>query len=88
MDYGTTWVQEIVDLLLHNGDAEICKRAPTHVRSPFLEIHYPPPIPSGSLPIPMSTEPWGSWYDHVKGYWKERKKRNILYIFFEDIKEN
>lgn len=44
---GTTWTQEIVDLLLHNGDAEACKRAPTPVRSPFLEIHSPPPIPSG-----------------------------------------
>ena len=44
---GTTWTQEIVDLLLHNGDAEFCKRAPTPVRSPFLELFSPPPIPSG-----------------------------------------
>ncbi|MEQ2242654.1 hypothetical protein ILYODFUR_038225 [Ilyodon furcidens] len=44
---GTTWTQEIIDLLLHNGDAEACKRAPTPVRSPFLEICSPPPIPSG-----------------------------------------
>uniref|UniRef100_A0A8C6LH89 Sulfotransferase n=1 Tax=Nothobranchius furzeri TaxID=105023 RepID=A0A8C6LH89_NOTFU len=44
---GTTWTQEIVDLLLHNGDADACKRAPTPVRSPFLEICSPPPIPSG-----------------------------------------
>ncbi|XP_026803667.3 sulfotransferase 1C1-like [Pangasianodon hypophthalmus] len=151
---GTTWTQEIVDLLQHNGDAEICKRAPTAVRFPFLENHYPPPVPSGldilktmapprviktHLPIQLVPEgfwenkckviyvarnakdnlvsyyhfdqmnlvhpepgsweeylqkfmkgklAWGSWYDHVKGYWKEREKRNILYIFFEDMKEN
>ncbi|XP_015457552.2 sulfotransferase 1 family member D1 isoform X1 [Astyanax mexicanus] len=151
---GTTWTQEIIDLLLHNGDAEVCKRAPTVERIPFLEIQAPPPIPSGlelltimkpprviktHLPIQLvpegfwknkckviyvarnakdnlvsyyhfdrmnKTQPepgtwdeyiqkfmkgnlgWGSWYDHVKGYWKEREKRNILYLFFEDMKEN
>ncbi|KAL3967704.1 sodium/potassium-transporting ATPase subunit alpha [Sarotherodon galilaeus] len=151
---GTTWTQEIVDLLLHNGDAEACKRAPTPVRSPFLEIFSPPPIPSGldllekmdpprviktHLPFQLvptgfwenkckaiyvarnakdnlvsyyyfdlmnQTQPepgpfdgyihkfmqgelsWGSWYDHVKGYWLEREKKNILYLFYEDMKEN
>ncbi|KAF4084629.1 hypothetical protein AMELA_G00108400 [Ameiurus melas] len=151
---GTTWTQEIVDLLLHNGDAEICKRAPTIIRNPFLEINSPPPIPSGldllktmkpprfiktHLPIQLVpegfwenkckviyvarnakdnlvsyyhfdrmnlTQPepgpweeyvqkfmkgklaWGSWYDHVKGFWKEREKKNILYLFYEDMKEN
>ncbi|XP_049615530.1 sulfotransferase 1C1 [Syngnathus scovelli] len=151
---GTTWTQEIVDLLLHNGDAEACRRAPTPVRSPFLEIWSPPPIPSGldllnkmappriiktHLPIQLvptgfwekkcktiyiarnakdnmvsyyyfdhmnKTQPepgpwegyihkfmrgelsWGSWYDHVKGYWEAREKKNILYLFYEDMKEN
>ncbi|XP_010892614.1 sulfotransferase 1C2 isoform X2 [Esox lucius] len=151
---GTTWVQEIVDLLLHNGDAEVARRAPTHHRIPFLEIHSPPPIPSGlsfiekmdpprviktHLPFQLVPEgfwenkckviyvarnakdsvvsyfhfdqmnqtqpepgpwdgylhkfmngelPWGSWYDHVKRYWLEREKRNILYLFYEDLKEN
>ncbi|CAN9509205.1 unnamed protein product [Ophioblennius macclurei] len=151
---GTTWTQEIVDLLLHNGDAEACKRAPTPVRSPFLEIITPPPIPKGldllnkmdppriiktHLPIQLvplgfwenkckviyvarnakdnlvsyyyfdlmnQTQPepgpfdgyihkfmrgdlaWGSWYDHVKGYWEAREERNILYLFYEDMKEN
>ncbi|XP_008312238.1 sulfotransferase 1C2 [Cynoglossus semilaevis] len=151
---GTTWTQEIIDLLINNGDAEACRRAPTPVRSPFLEIHSPPPIPSGldllkkmdppriiktHLPFQLvpqgfwenkckaiyvarnakdnmvsyyhfdrmnKTQPepgpwdgyvhkfmqgqlgWGSWYDHVKGYWVEREKRNILYLFYEDMKEN
>ncbi|KAL6474917.1 hypothetical protein MHYP_G00159570 [Metynnis hypsauchen] len=150
---GTTWTQEIVDLLLHNGDEEACKRASTSDRFPFLEIQYPPPIPSGldllknmkpprviktHLPIQLvpkgfwenkckviyvarnakdnlvsyyhfdrmnQAQPqpgpweeyiqkfmrgkvaWGSWYDHVKGYWKEREKKNILYLFFEDLKK-
>ncbi|XP_030629177.1 sulfotransferase 1C2 isoform X1 [Chanos chanos] len=151
---GTTWTQEIVDLLLNNGDAEACKRAPIVERIPFLEICSPPPIPSGldllkkmspprviktHLPFQLVpegfwknkckviyvarnakdnlvsyyhfdrmnfTQPepgpweeylnkfmkgevgWGSWYDHVKGYWREREKRNILYLFYEDMKEN
>lgn len=151
---GTTWTQEIVDLLLHNGDPEACKRAPTHIRCPFLEIQSPPPIPSGldllndmkpprmiktHLPfqlVPLGfwenkckviyvarnakdnmvsyfhfdkmnkTQPepgpwegyirkfmqgelsWGSWYDHVKGFWREKDQNNILYLFYEDMKEN
>lgn len=151
---GTTWTQEIIDLLIHNGDAEACKRAPTPMRSPFLELKSPPPIPSGldllkqmppprliktHLPLQLvppafwenkckviyvarnakdnlvsyyhfdcmnKTQPepgpwdgyihkfmrgelaWGSWYDHVKRYWVEREKRNILYLFYEDMKEN
>ena len=35
----------------------------------------------------VSTVSWGSWYDHVKSYWVEREKRNILYLFYEDMKE-
>ncbi|KAJ7984461.1 hypothetical protein DPEC_G00355070 [Dallia pectoralis] len=151
---GTTWVQEIVDLLLHNGDAEVARRAPTPQRIPFLEIHSPAPIPAGldllekmdpprviktHLPIQLVPKgfwenkckviyvarnakdnivsyyhfdqmnktqpepgpwdgyihkfmngelPWGSWYNHVKDYWLEREKKNILYLFYEDLKEN
>ncbi|XP_074475298.1 sulfotransferase 1C1-like [Sebastes fasciatus] len=151
---GTTWTQEIVDLLLHNGDAEACRRAPIYLRSPFLELFFPPPSHSGldllktmdppriiktHLPFQLvppafwenkcktiyvarnakdnmvsyyhfdrmnltqpEPGPWegympkfmrgelalGSWYDHVKGYWLEREKKNILYLFYEDMKEN
>ncbi|XP_041094604.1 sulfotransferase 1C2 [Polyodon spathula] len=151
---GTTWIQEMVDLILNNGDAEKCQRAPIPERIPFLEIFSSPTIPSGvelleqtpsprviktHLPlqlVPQSfweqrckviyvarnakdnlvsyfhfdrmnqTQPepgpwsgyitkfmkgelsWGSWYDHVKGYWQEREKRGILYLFYEEMKQN
>ncbi|KAI4895984.1 hypothetical protein NFI96_025269 [Prochilodus magdalenae] len=151
---GTTWTQEVVDLILNEGSEEKCRRAPTYVRMPFLEMTSTDPSISGMaklekmdpprvikthLPIqlvPQSfweagckviyvarnpkdsvvsyfhfdrmnlTQPepgpwpeylekfmkgqvgWGSWYDHVKGYWKEKENKNILYLFFEDMKEN
>lgn len=151
---GTTWTQEIVDLILNHGDAEKARRAPTHVRMPFIEMTAPNPSLSGitqlekmapprviktHLPIQLvpktfweagckviyvarnpkdsvvsyfhfdqmnlvQPEPgpwpqyvekfmkgelgWGSWYDHVKGYWKEKERKPILYLFFEDIKKD
>ncbi|XP_061445813.1 sulfotransferase 1B1-like isoform X2 [Rhineura floridana] len=151
---GTTWVQEIVDLIRACGDVEKAQRAPTYIRIPFLEICSPPPVPSGvdmlvdapsprviktHLPfqlVPKSfweknckviyvarnakdnlvsyfffdqfnlTQPepgpwdayvkkfmegkvaWGSWYDHVRRYWDERGNHRILYLFYEDMKED
>nr|XP_016851653.1 PREDICTED: sulfotransferase 1A1 [Anolis carolinensis] len=31
---------------------------------------------------------FGSWYDHVKGWWDKRKEQRILYLFYEDLKED
>ncbi|XP_073679207.1 sulfotransferase family 1, cytosolic sulfotransferase 5 [Garra rufa] len=151
---GTTWTQEVVDSILNEGDVEKCKRAPTHMRMPFLEmtskdglnsgitkleVMDPPRVIKTHLPIqlvpcsfwdagckviymarnPKDTvvsyyhfdsmhlhqpEPgtwpqylekfmtgqlgWGSWCDHVKGYWRERHTKKILYIFYEDMQED
>ncbi|NXS63568.1 ST1C1 Sulfotransferase, partial [Brachypteracias leptosomus] len=151
---GTTWTQEIVDMIQQNGDVEMCRRDTTYRRHPFLEWFVPEPpsvrlelaeaMPSPrtikthlpvqlvppsfweqnckiiyvarnakdnlvsyyhfhrmnkGMPEPGTWEEfvekfingkvlWGSWYDHVKGWWKAKDKHRILYLFYEDMKEN
>ncbi|KAF3826892.1 hypothetical protein GH733_009417, partial [Mirounga leonina] len=31
---------------------------------------------------------WGSWYDHVKGWWEIKDRYQILFLFYEDIKRD
>ncbi|EHB18798.1 Sulfotransferase 1C1 [Heterocephalus glaber] len=170
---GTTWTQEIVDMIQNNGDLLMCQRANTFDRHPFIEWTLPPPLNSGldlanEMPSPrtlkthlpaqllppsfwkenckiiyvarnakdclvsyyhfsrmnkMVPDPgtweeyieafkagkgkwkktgllfliisyirrevlWGSWYDHVKGWWAKKDQHRILYLFYEDMKEN
>ncbi|XP_015284807.1 PREDICTED: sulfotransferase family cytosolic 1B member 1-like [Gekko japonicus] len=151
---GTTWTQEIVDLILARGDVEKACRAPVYIRIPFLEMCSFPDFRSGvdllmSAPSPRvikthlpfqllpksflekdckiiyvarnakdnlvsyyffdrmnlvqpdpgpwdgyikkfmeGTVAWGSWYDHVRRYWDERANHRILYLFYEDMKED
>ncbi|XP_063285664.1 sulfotransferase 1C1-like [Pelobates fuscus] len=151
---GTTWMQEIVDMICEDGDIMKCRRAPTYDRHPFLEVVAPEPVPSGlqlaeqmepprilktHLPVQLlppsfwknnckviyvarnakdcmvsyfhfqrmnkglpdpgtwdnyfstfmsGTVPWGSWFDHVIGWWKAKDSHQILYIFYEDMIKN
>ncbi|XP_004478467.1 sulfotransferase 1C3-like [Dasypus novemcinctus] len=151
---GTTWMQEILDMIQNDGDVAKCKRANSLDRYPFLEVSFPHkekhdvdiaiemPSPrilkthlpshlippsiwkqkckvicvarnakdclvsyyhfhrmASILPDPQSWEEfcedfmsgklaYGSWYDHVKGWWDAKDKHRILYVFYEDIKKN
>lgn len=31
---------------------------------------------------------WGTWTDHVKGWWARREAPNVLFVFFEDMKKD
>ncbi|XP_055970666.1 sulfotransferase 1C2 [Sorex fumeus] len=150
---GTTWIQEIVDMIMQNGDVHKCQRAIIQHRHPFLEWARPPQ-PSGvekakamppprilrthlptqllppsfwekdckflyvarnakdcmvsyyyfqrmnqMLPDPGTWEEyfetftsgkvgWGSWYDHVKGWWEMKERYQVLFLFYEDIKKD
>ncbi|KAK1345870.1 hypothetical protein QTO34_008335 [Cnephaeus nilssonii] len=32
--------------------------------------------------------PYGSWYEHVKSWWELRKNPHLLFLFYEDMKED
>ncbi|XP_058037081.1 sulfotransferase 1C2-like [Ahaetulla prasina] len=151
---GTTWMQEIVDMIHQGGDPQKCARAPIYERIPFIEMCPPKPIRAGyeeaeAMPSPRTLKThlpihllppsfweqnckiiyvarnikdnavsyfhfhrisklmpesgtwdeflekfvagkiaWGSWFDHVQGWWKAKNRHPILYVFYEDIKKD
>ncbi|XP_029462918.1 sulfotransferase 1C4-like isoform X2 [Rhinatrema bivittatum] len=44
---GTSWMQEIVDMIQNDGDTKKCQRAPSYDRVPFIDLFVPLPLKSG-----------------------------------------
>ncbi|KAH0626570.1 hypothetical protein JD844_001632 [Phrynosoma platyrhinos] len=43
---GTTWIEEIVDMIQHGGDTQKCARAPIYHRIPFIDLFHPRSVPT------------------------------------------
>ncbi|NXS48330.1 ST1C1 Sulfotransferase, partial [Balaeniceps rex] len=92
---GTTWTQEIVDMIQQNGDVEKCRRATTYRRHPFLEwsIHEPsaeslelaeamPSPRTMKTHLPVQLVPPSFWEQNCKIIYVARNAKDNLVSYY------
>ncbi|XP_040212095.1 sulfotransferase family cytosolic 1B member 1-like [Rana temporaria] len=98
---GTTWMSEIVDLVLNDGDIEKSRRGAIFQKVPMLEFRVPGEVPPGSeilesvpsprvikthLPVPLF--PKSLWDKNVKIIYVARNPKDVAVSFYHFDKMN
>ncbi|CAJ0931945.1 unnamed protein product [Ranitomeya imitator] len=91
---GTTWMQEIVDLIMLNGDVEKSMRAPCFIKVPFIELNVDPGMSGVNAAnamesprllkthLPIQLLPPSFWEKNAKVIYVARNAKDCMVSYF------